>query len=209
MKTKVLRTLMLVLICVLSGCRERRATSVPSAPDAEEIRTWAGFPAGFKLTTETSDAKADRSFFGKPIWGVSYDNSTQSLVTIGIIVCEPGTLWGTNRARMTKAIEEQMAKMRAIKNPDGSKTIDFITKSFQVVTLPNGRKAYFTPVGFGPGGTSLGAFSFERNYDLFVMEDFGADDVSPEKKMKNPVSPTNDLPSLFGKIEAFLEGQKK
>jgi len=198
--------LTLALTGALFGCRARQA---PVAPGADQVRAWAGFPEGFQLKAEKGDAANDKSFFGKPIWEASYANTNRSLVTIGIIVCDSGTLWGANRAKVTKGIEDTMAKMAAIKNPEDSKTIEAMKKSFSIVTLPNGQKAYFTVVGFGPGGTGYGAFSYERDYDLFVMEDFGADDVTPDKKMKNPVTPTNDVPTLFGKIEAFLEAQQK
>jgi hypothetical protein len=206
MKADKLIFLAFVLTGALFGCHSRKP---PVAPGADQVRAWAGFPEGFQLKAEKGDAANDKSFFGKPIWEASYGNSNRSLVTTGIIICEPGTLWGAKRAQVTKGIEDTMAKMAAIKNPEDSKAIAAMKKSFSIVALPNGHKAYFTVVGFGPGGTGYGAFSYERDYDLFVIEDFGSDDVTPDKKMKNPVTPTNDLPTLFGKIEAFLEAQQK
>ena len=41
-----------------------------------------------------------------------------------------------------------------------------------------------------------------------AMENFDAEDVPVEERMKNSISPTNDLPVLFGKVEAFLDAQQ-
>jgi hypothetical protein len=41
--------------------------------------------------------------------------------------------------------------------------------------------------------------------DLMVTEDFDAEDDLPDgKRIKDPVTPTNDLPVLFGKVAACL-----
>jgi hypothetical protein len=80
-----------------------------------------------------------------------------------------------------------------------------INKLFRIISLPNGRKAYFSVLGFGPGGIGLVGFSYESGYDLMVMEVADADDVPAEKQMKNPVTPTNDLAVFFGKLEKYLE----
>ena len=51
-------------------------------------------------------------------------------------------------------------------------------------------------------------FSYERHYDLMVMEDFSTEHgVAADKQIKHPVNPTNDLPVIFGKVETFLEEQ--
>jgi hypothetical protein len=197
------------------GCKPRH---IPSPPSADQVREWAGFPAGFQLqaTTEAmtnSDAERN-STFGKPIWACAYENPKRSLVSFEILVCQSGTLWSTNRTQAPKTVEKQIALMRSMdaKSPDelradsdGSK---FSNKAFQIIPLPNGRKAYFTMLGFGPGGTGLVGFSYERDYDLMVMENFDAEDVPVEERMKNPISPTNDLPVFFGKVEAFLDAQQ-
>jgi hypothetical protein len=77
------------------------------------------------------------------------------------------------------------------------------------VVLPNSRKAYFTILGFGPGGTGLAGFCYERDYDLMIWENFAAENGVAEKQATPPVIPTNDLPVIFRKVEAFLQAQQK
>ena len=98
--------------------------------------------------------------------------------------------------------------MQALKNPIGNEQ-EGLQKMIQIITLPNGRKAYFSVLGFGPGGIGFVGFSYERDYDLMVTEVRDAnDDVAGEKHIKNPISPTNDLPVIFGNVETFLEAQQ-
>lgn len=201
MNPKLLLGLALVLCGAWLGCRARH---VPSPPNVEQVRTWAGFPSDFQLQTTTNEDHEDQSFIGKPVWDYTYQNTGNSLVSFGIAVFEHGTLRGTNRDRFPKVVEQQISKMRTLHDSSSEQY------AFQTVTLANGRKAYFTVLGFGPGGMSLAAFCYERDYDLLVTEDFDAeDDVPADKRMKNPISPTNDLPVFFGKVEAFLEAQQK
>lgn len=203
-KTKLLLGLALVLGGAWLGCRARH---IPSPPDVEQVRTWTGFPSDFQLQTMTNEDHEAQSSIGKPVWDYTYQNTGKSLVSFGIAVFEHGTLWGTNRDRFPKVVEEQISKMRTLHDSSSEQSVK---KMFQIVTLANGRKAYFTVLGFGPGGTGLAGFCYERDYDLLVTEDFDAeDDVPADKRMKNPVSPTNDLPVFFGKVAAFLEAQQK
>jgi hypothetical protein len=200
-------TMILFLALILSGgllgCKPRH---IPSAPNAEQVGEWAGFPAGFQLHAASEAMRhgdvESQSIMGKPIWEYSYKNSKRSLVSFEIVVCQRGTLWGTNRTQATKTVEKQVARMRSLKELDKE-----LKKAIQIILLANGRQAYFTVLGFGPGGTGLVGFSFERDYDLMVTEDFDADVDEPEKRMKNPISPTNDLSVFFGKVETFLEAQ--
>ena len=206
MKPKIRLCLALVLSGGLFGCGTRQ---IPSAPSAEQVRTWAGFPDSFRLQakveTVTNQSKESKSMLGKLVWGCTYENPERSLVTLTITVSQPGTLWDTNHTQYPKHIEELVAKMRGLKDLN-----EFSKKTDQIVTLPNGHKAYFTVFGFGPGGEGLIGFCYERDYDLMVMEDFSTEHgVAPDKQIKNPVSPTNDLPVIFGKVEAFLEAQEK
>jgi hypothetical protein len=205
MKLKILLCLALVLSGLLPGCKPRH---IPSPPSADQVREWAGFPAGFQLqATLESMTNADnesQSMIGKPIWGCTYANPKRSLASFEIIVCKRGTLWGTNRTQALKMVEKQVALMRSLKSPD-----EFVKKAFQIIPLPNGRKAYFTVLGFGPGGTGLVGFSYEHDYDLMIGEDFDAEHGRPaEKQIKNPISPANDLPVIFGKVETFLDAQQ-
>jgi hypothetical protein len=171
------------------------------------VREWVGFPAGFQLqaTSEsiTNAARDSLAAWGKPVWGYTYENRNRSLVRLEIAVFQSGTLWGTNRTMMPKEVEKQIARMRSLGLPDG----DEFFRLYQVAPLPNGDAAYFTVMGFGPGGTGLGGFAYERDYDLLVMEDISADYDEPERRMKNPISPTNDLPVLFRQVAAFLDAQ--
>ena len=118
-----------------------------------------------------------------------------------------GTLWGTNHAKMAQNVEDAATKMRSI---EGIRDRDrsAILKAIQVLSLPDGHKAYFFVMGVGPGGQVGGAFSYEQSYDLLVTEGFDAEDDMPiAKKITNPVNPTNDLPTVFLKIRASLAAQ--
>jgi hypothetical protein len=151
---------------------------------------------------------------GKPIWVFSYENPNRSLITFEIRACQSGTLWGTYRTQAPKSVEKQIASIRSLETQSGEKfkadshQDKFFTNAIQIRPLPNGHKAYFTILGFGPGGTGLVGFCYERDYDLIVMEDFENEDVPVEERMKNPIRPTNDLPVFFGKVEAFLDAQQ-
>jgi hypothetical protein len=209
MKPKLILCLALVLSGGLFGCKPHH---IPSAPSADQVREWAGFPAGFQLqitseSTTNMDSES-QSMLGKPIWDYMYENTKHSPVHLGIAVCQRGTLWGTNRIKLPKMLEQQVAKMQALKNPIGNDQKE-LQKMIQIITLPNGRKAYFSVLGFGPGGIGFVGFSYERDYDLMVTEDCDAnDDVAGEEHIKNPISPTNDLAFIFGKVETFLEAQQ-
>jgi hypothetical protein len=201
MSRAIMACLPLILSGGLPGCSTRH---VPSAPSAEQVRAWAGFPEDFRLQAKvefpanTSDEK-----LGKPIWGATYENSERSLVSLGIAIYQRGTLWGTNHTQFPTIIEKQIEKMRTLKHLD-----EFSKKADQIVALPNGRKAYFTVLGFGPGGEGLAGFCYERDYDLIVTEDFSTEHGVPAKEqIKNPASPTNDLTIIFGKVEKFLQAQ--
>ena len=211
MKPKILLCLAIVLSGGVFGCK---GLHIPSPPSADDVREWAGFPADFQLQA-TSGPMRDKdpqtqSMIGKPIWDYYYENPKRSLVAFEIIVCQSGTLWGTNRTQAPQKVEKQIALMRSLKSPGNGDKVDEVFKktAFQIIPLSNGHKAYFTMLGFGPGGIGLAGFCYERDYDLLVMEDFSTDDGPPENRMKNPISPTNDLPVVFGKVEAFLAGQQ-
>jgi hypothetical protein len=194
--------LALALSCVLSGCASPR---IPAMPTADQVSSWAGFPGAFLLQTESVTNLGAEPSFGKLIWGAEYKNPARSPVSLSISVFQPGTLWGTNRAAMPASIEKQIARMQQMKTRD-----DFLKNAFQIIALPHGRKAYFTVLGFGPGGIGLAGFSYGPDYDLMVTEDVDAEDGPPDvNRIKDPVSPTNDLPVVFGKVATFLGTQKK
>jgi len=152
------------------------------------------------MTNQSSESK---SIFGTLFWIGTYENPQRSLVSLTISLSQPGTLLGTNQTRFQKMIEEQIAQTRISKDVK-----EFDKKAEQVITLPNGRKAYFSVFGLGPGGSGLIGFSYERDYDLMVMEDFSTEHgARAEEQIKNPVSPTNDLPVIFRQVETFLQKQ--
>ena len=200
MKPKLLLCLALVLSGVLSGCKSTRVFIPPSAIQVGE---WAGFPDNFQLNRISKPlTNNEASFCGKLMFDCHYENRARSLVTFEIEVFEPGTCWGTNRTVMTKLIEEYVAK----KKPS-AKTQSLLKDPFQIDTLPNGRKVYFAVLGITHGGGTLMGFSYGKNYDLMVLEDFAEDSRLPEEEMKQPVSPTNDLRVVFGKVKVFLDAQ--
>src|ERR1019366_7535796 len=116
MNPKTLLCLALALSGGLFGCSTRK---IPSAPSAEQVRAWAGFPDDFRLQakveTVTNQSNESKSMFGKLVWVCTYERPERSLVSLTISVSQPGTLWDTNHAQHPKIIEEQIAKMRALK----------------------------------------------------------------------------------------------
>ena len=96
---------------------------------------------------------------------------------------------------MEEAIAHQIEKLKAI-SADAREGI-------AIQTRPDGRKVYFTVIGFGPGGTGYGAFTTlpGGSYDLFVAHNVDAEDVPQEQRLKNPAKPGKELPDIFGLIE--------
>jgi hypothetical protein len=200
MKSKPILCLALVLSGAFVGCKRH---PIPSPPSAEQVRAWAGFPDGFRLETVSELAtKGDESVLGNRLWGYVYENSHHSLVSFEVSIFEPGTLWGTNRAKATEAIEKGAERLKAPKFQDKRKD------AIHIDVLPNGQKVYFALMGFGPGGSSAGAFCYEHNYDLLVSEEFNAQHgIPPEKKTRDRINPTNDLPVVFKKVKEFVDAQ--
>ena len=125
MKPKLLLSLALVLSGTLGGCKRH---PVPSPPSAEQVRAWAGFPDGFQLNTVSELTKGNESVLGN-LWGYVYENSDHSLVSFEVSLFEPGTLWGTNRAKATEAIEKGAEKLKALNFQDKRKDAIHIERS--------------------------------------------------------------------------------
>jgi hypothetical protein len=156
-----------------------------------------------KVESVTNQSNESKSWFGKLVWGCTYENPQRSLVSLTITLSQPGTLWGTNHTRFPKMIEEQIAKTRISREVK-----EFERNAEQIITLPDGRKVYFTTLGFGPGGETLAGFSYERDYDLIVTEDFSTENGFAEKQATPPAHLTNDLPAVFQQVRSFLQNQQ-
>jgi hypothetical protein len=196
----------LVAVAGLSGClrptgQHAGATlRVPPAPTAEQVRAWAGYPESFQLSAVPVTPGPKQHPWGKLMWGCHYGSSERSLVDYQIALFEPGTLWGTNRAKMIERVEQVVAQIKSAEiRPDKDNSID---------VRPDGSKAYFCVMVFGPGGGTVGGFAFHPQYDLLVLMSCDyEDDTLPEKRMKDPVVPAVELPDLFKKIEEYVATQ--
>ena len=67
----------------------------------------------------------------------------------------------------------------------------------------------FNIKGFGPGGTLFEGFTSLPDCDLVVIQMVDAEDDKPDdRKLKDPATPTNELPAFFEKVEEYLQPAK-
>jgi hypothetical protein len=121
------------------------------------------------------------------------------LVSYVIAVYERGSYLGENRPKLEEHISK---RAKQVEGTDES-------KHTRVETRPDGRKVFFTVIGFGPGGTLLGGFTSLPDCDLVVTQMFDLEDDTPDaQKIKEPASPANELPAVFQKVEQYLQTAK-
>ena len=186
-----------------------QAVLAQTPPSAESVKTWAGYPQDFELNREQI-LQGDFTKLGDPIWIYFYQNKSHSLESYVIAVFKPGSLWSkpsnlwkADRSNTLQIIEDQVRKSASLHD-------DFYKDMIRIETAPSGRKTYFTILGFGPGGTIIGGFSFLPKYDLLVTKIFdGEDDMPNEKHMKNPVKSPVRFPDFFKLAESAISETKK
>lgn len=189
---------------------------VPEPPAAEQVAQWAGFDKPVKLAAARRDMKEpwpDDERLGKPIMEVEYRSPKETLVSYTVAIYAKGAALGENRAKMEELIARQEAEMRklrdaAAKQGDGTDYTKMM-KDFDahVETRPGGRKVFFTPLGFGPGGSCYGAITSMGDYDVLVVE--LRYDAPRESMPKNPAIPKAGLSEVMLKVEEYLEGKGK
>ena len=174
------------------------ASAAPPAPSPKTVADWASFSKPVVLASQEIK-RGDYFRWGKPIWVMSYQAKKQSLVSYVIAIYERGTYLAENRPKLEGNI---LKRAKEIEGTDESKRI-------RVETRPDGRKVFFTEMGFGPGGTLLGGFTSLPDCDLVVMQIFDHEDDTPDdQKVKEPARPTKELPTVFQRVEQYLQATK-
>lgn len=133
--------------------------------------------------------------FGDPLWEYDYSSKTQTLHSYSIALFPGGSIFRDKRKQMEAVIAQQMDKLKAISTGRHL--------GIAIQTRPDGRKVYFTVLGFGPGGTGYGAFTTLAGgtYDLLVTHNVDGEDVGQDQRLRNPAKPDKELTDVFGLIE--------
>lgn len=164
--------------------------------------SWLAFdkPVTFECRLQPNPTKNERrpNPFGDPLWGYGYSSKTQTLHSYSIALFPGGTLFRDKRKQMEETISQQIEKLKAVST--GARQ----EMGIAIQERPDGRKAFFSVMGFGPGGAGYGAFCTLEGgaYDLLVMHivDF-EDDMPQEQRLKNPAKPGKELTDIFASIE--------
>jgi hypothetical protein len=160
----------------------------PPVPPAT-FASWLAFdkPVTFQCRLQPNPRNEQRpNPFGDPFWGYGYSSKTQTLHSYSIALFPGGTLFRDKRKQMEEGISQQIEKLKAI-SPNARDGMGIVIQERQ-----DGRKVFFTVMGFGPGGTAYGAFCTLAGgtYDLLVMHSVDhEDDMPQEQKLKNPAKP--------------------
>ena len=174
------------------------AAAAPPAPTSEAMAEWITFSKPVTLTSQEIK-RGDYFRWGRPIWVTAYQAKKQSLVSYVIAVYERGTYLTENRPKLEEHITK---RAKEVEGKDES-------KHTRVETRPDGRKVFFSVMGFGPGGTLLGGFTSLPDCELVVMQIYDHEDDTPDdQKIKEPAMPTKDLPAVFKRVEQYLQATK-
>jgi hypothetical protein len=115
--------------------------------------------------------------FGDPLWVYDYSSKTQTLHSYSIAIFPGGMLFRDKRKQMEDAVLQQIEKLKEI-------SVDARDRMGMTIQgRPDGRKVFFTVMGFGPGGTAYGAFCTlaDRDYDLLVIHMVDHEDDMPRE----------------------------
>ena len=133
-----------------------------------------------------------------PIWSYAYTAEKQSLMFYSVELYKARSYLDSRRDSMEKRLEQQEQENKPKRNPK-------FYKVSGVDVRTDGRKVYFSTVGFGPGGAAMVIFTTIGNYDLVLTQvtDF-EDDMDQEKRIKNPSMPTVELTEGFKRLERTI-----
>ncbi len=128
----------------------------------------------------------------------TYSSKTQTLHSYSIALFPGGTLFRDKRKQMEETISQQIEKLKTVSTESRQ------GMGIAIQERPDGRKVFFTVMGFGPGGAGYGAFCTLEGgaYDLLVMHsvDF-EDDMPQEQRLKDPAKPGKELTDIFASIQ--------
>ncbi|HPG00816.1 MAG TPA: hypothetical protein PLE77_12170 [Kiritimatiellia bacterium] len=164
--------------------------------------SWLAFdkPVTFDCRLQPNPTTNERrpNPFGDPLWGYGYSSKTQTLHSYSIALFPGGTLFRDKRRQMEETISQQIEKLKTVSTESRQEM------GIAIQERPDGRKVFFTVMGFGPGGAGYGAFCTLEGgaYDLLVTHtvDF-EDDMPQEQRLKDPAKPGKELTDVFALIE--------
>ena len=191
------KLMILSLVCLAASVSSGAEPPVPPGTFAD----WLAFdkPVTLECRLQPKPKHERRpNPFGDPVWIYDYFSKTQSLHSYSIALFPGGTLFRGKRKQMEETIAQQIEELKAI-SPDAPHDM-----GIAVQERPDGRKVFFTVMGFGPGGTAYGAFCtlVGGAYDLLVMHTVDhEDDVPQEQELKNPAKPGKEVTDIFALIE--------
>ena len=174
------------------------ACATPPPPSAEDVGKWIGFSRPVSLVAKPI-TRGDYFKWGKPIWVTAYQAPKEALVSYVIAVYERDSLWAGEHPKLEEEISN---RAKEVEGRDDSKYT-------RVETRPDGRKVFFSVMGFGPGGTVIGGFTSFPDCELVVMQMFDHQDDTPDdQRLKDSAKPTNELPTIFRQVEQFIQSAK-
>ena len=207
----------IIVLVACFGCDSRQpgnvqpatAANVPPPPSADQVTDWAAFSRPVHLQREEIPSQgsgdwSESGFWGKPIWiyGYSATSETRSSYVIGVY--KAGDLFGENRAAMEQSVAEQIETEKSLNEKYPERNAPVTDQNSSIETRPDGRKVFFTVLGFGPGGAGVCAFTTVRQYDLMLYHVSGREDVPPEERMNDQAEPTRKLSDMFKDLEKHI-----
>ena len=163
---------------------------------ADDLGTWLSFDKPVTLIKVEKKSYAMEKY-GSLLCCSMYASATQTLWEYRIALYKGGTLFGERRATMEKGIEDSIANLKAL-DPN-QENIDV-----EILARPDGRKAFVSLMGFGPGGVGYWAFTTLPGgaYDLLVMSISDSEHGLPsDQRLLNPAQPSASLSAVFQKVE--------
>jgi hypothetical protein len=184
------------------------AAAQPSCPSPTLMAEWIQFTKPVTLSYESID-RGHFQRLGNAIHVCGYEAKGETLSGFVVGIYEHGTLFGTNRTEAENRIYTQIDKFKELSETHPDQERDW-EKYVRIDVRPDGRKVFFTIMGFGPGGSAYGGFTTIGDYDILLQQlNDSEDDTPPEEKLKDPSKPTKDLPEIFKLLEKFIIDKTK
>lgn len=176
----------------------------PSPPSAEQVAEWASFSKPVHIKAEKVD-RGDATKLGTVVWVYRYAAKDETLSSYTIGLYKAGSLFGKNRAELEKAIGEQVEAAKKLAKERRGGCSGGMPRDIGIETRPDGRNAYFSVAGFGPGGYAVAAFTTVGEYDLLLEQAVDSEDDMPQdQKLKKPSQPSSRLSKIFKKLETHV-----